>query len=77
MRRTTTRRARGVVVVIALALGLAGCSTPTNQGGTTPEDVIDQGYISGDGSVRIWTASERGEPVVLAGTDFAGKAVDT
>ena len=76
-RSTTTRRTRGAVVALALALGLTGCSTSTNQGGTTPEDVIDQGYISGDGSVRIWTAAERGEPVALAGTDFSGKAVDT
>lgn len=55
--------------------GLAACSGAST--GAQPPDVVDQGYQSGDGSVRIWAADDRGEPVVLAGDDFAGDPVDT
>ncbi|MGO1315931.1 MAG: TlpA family protein disulfide reductase [Cellulomonadaceae bacterium] len=66
---------RGLAALALAALALGGCSgTPAAQG---TDDVPDQGYVSGDGSVRTWVPDERGEPVVLAGTDFAGEQVDT
>ncbi|MDF2847166.1 MAG: TlpA family protein disulfide reductase, partial [Oerskovia sp.] len=46
-------------------------------GATSPDDVVGQGYVSGDGSVKTWDVSDRDEPVVLTGTDYEGGAVDT
>nr|WP_249669348.1 TlpA disulfide reductase family protein [Cellulomonas hominis] len=57
---------------------LAGCSG--GDGGTGSGsgdgDVADQGYVSGDGSFTQWAADDRQGPVEVAGTDFAGQAVD-
>ncbi len=36
-----------------------------------------QGYVSEDGSVRTWQLADRPGPVVVAGTDYEGRAVDT
>jgi len=55
-----------------LGLVLAGCAQSSGNG-----DVLDQGYQSGDGSVRTWAAGDRSDPVTLSGEDFAGKPVDT
>lgn len=57
------------------AILLAGC-TPAVIGGWT-EDGAEAGYVSGDGTVSSWEADQRGEPVRLVGTDFAGAYVDT
>lgn len=60
-------------LVAVLTLGLAACSQESGN----DTDVANQGYQSGDGSVRTWTANERGDSVVLTGTDYEGNAVDT
>ncbi|QIK84823.1 TlpA family protein disulfide reductase [Sanguibacter sp. HDW7] len=52
---------------------LAGCTADGDVG----EQVANQGYVSGDGSTRQWAVAERGEPVTLTGTDYAGDPVDT
>lgn len=67
------RAQRLVAAVCALALGvlLAGCAP--EPGGTA---VADPGYASGDGTVTTWAADGRGAPVALAGTTYAGEAVD-
>ncbi|WNB86981.1 TlpA disulfide reductase family protein [Cellulomonas sp. ATA003] len=55
------------------------CSQPAPARATaraTAPDVIGQGYQSGDGSTRTWPVADRGQPVTLSGTDFAGGAVD-
>ena len=58
-----------------LAVGLvAGCS-PTITGGWD-EDGAETGYVSGDRSITTWDAGSRRGPVALAGTDYAGAAVD-
>lgn len=44
-------------------------------GGWT-ESGTEAGYVSGDRSVTTWEAGERTGPVEIAGTDFAGEAVD-
>lgn len=78
--RTTqakTRAARTAVaagLVGAVALALAACS-PTITGGWD-EEGEQTGYVSGDRSVVTWDATDREGPVEIAGTDFAGKAVD-
>ncbi len=54
-------------------LMLGACAQDSGNG----EVVVDQGYQSGDGSLRTWDANERGESVVLLGTDYDGNVVDT
>lgn len=69
-----TRRGGAVAVALGAVLALAACSG----GGTTGDsDVADQGYVSGDGSFTQWAVADRQGPVELAGTDYAGEAVDT
>ncbi|WP_176564444.1 TlpA family protein disulfide reductase [Demequina gelatinilytica] len=54
-----------VAVVAAIVLTLAACA---------PGDAAESpGYVSGDGTVTVFDA---GDPVALAGTSFAGDAVD-
>ena len=67
------RRVLTAGVVVAATLGLAACAQ--DSGATT--DVVGQGYVSGDGSVRTWDAGERGDVVALTGTDYEGEQVDT
>jgi peroxiredoxin len=55
-----------------LAAILGGCSAQPSGAG-----VIDQGYVSGDGSVRQWAVADRGAAVEVAGTDLAGSPVST
>lgn len=62
-----------VLAVIAMSLSFAGCS-PTDGGWN--DDGSEAGYVSGDRSVTTWDAADRGEPVALAGRDFAGDPVD-
>nr|WP_093186518.1 TlpA disulfide reductase family protein [Sanguibacter gelidistatuariae] len=52
-------------------------SCASDSGNTNPNDVADQGYLSGDGSLRTWAVSDRGEAVALTGTDFSGAPVDS
>lgn len=67
------RRAVAALVAAGTALTLAACSG----GGTSDDaDVAGQGYVSGDGSFTQWAADDRKGPVEIAGTDFAGAAVD-
>ena len=63
---------RGAAALLALAL--AGCS-PTITGGWD-EEGAQTGYVSGDRSVVTWDAPDREGPVEIAGTDYAGTAVD-
>ena len=62
-----------VLAVVAMSLSLAACAPAT--GGWT-EGGAEAGYVSGDRSVTTWDPADRSEPVELAGTDFAGAAVD-
>lgn len=75
-RVTRAAVAVGVAVVGALVgtVALAACS-PSVTGGWD-EEGDPTGYVSGDRSVVTWPAGERPGPVEIAGTDFAGGAVD-
>ena len=74
MGRTITRRALALGAGLGVGLvALAGCAA--DSGADT--DAVDQGFVSGDGSVRTWDAGDREGPVTIAGTDFEGSAVDT
>jgi len=74
---TMPRRVLAVLTAATLAL-LAGCGASGDTSGPAggPADVVDQGYQSGDGSTKTWPTADRGEPVALGGTDFAGAAID-
>ncbi|GEK22054.1 TlpA family protein disulfide reductase [Cellulomonas xylanilytica] len=66
---------RRVLAIASLGvLLLAGCAPESAS--TTPQDVQDQGYQSGDGSTTTWAAGDRSGPLELSGTDFAGTAQD-
>lgn len=67
------RQAR-LSVVVGLLLVLSGCAAGNETNGA--DDVLDQGYESGDGSTKTWAAEFRGKAVDLSGTDFAGNTVD-
>ncbi|WHP16504.1 TlpA disulfide reductase family protein [Cellulomonas sp. ES6] len=71
-RRTAVR---GLLFGTIAAISLAGCTSAVTGGWT--EDGTEAGYVSGDGTVAMWDAADRGEPVRLVGTDFAGADVDT
>jgi peroxiredoxin len=74
-RQGRARATSGIVALVSLGLVLSACSQES--GATSPDDVVGQGYVSGDGSVKTWDVSDRDEPVVLTGTDYEGGAVDT
>lgn len=57
-------------------LALAACGGTGGATSSGSDDVVDQGYQSGDGSVTTWPPDERGDAVELSGTDFAGGAQD-
>lgn len=74
-RPTSRARGRAAVGAAALAVTLVlGACTPGD--GNAADDVVGQGYESGDGTSKVWAVDERSEPVELAGTDFAGRAQD-
>ncbi|MCK9792721.1 TlpA family protein disulfide reductase [Isoptericola sp. 4D.3] len=76
MRRTGGRALRratvatGAVVVAGL---LAACGAQDSGAG----DVVGQGFVSGDGSVKQWDAGDREDPVTVEGTTFEGDDVST
>ncbi|WP_435299325.1 TlpA family protein disulfide reductase [Timonella sp. A28] len=76
-REKTYRRPIRRIGVAAIAAVTVFTLTACAQESGNSTDVVDQGYQSGDGSVRTWPVSERGESVVLTGTDFEGNPVDT
>jgi len=73
-RRTATGVAALLVssLLVPSLLLLGGCAQGSGAG-----DVVGQGYVSGDGSVRQWDPAEREDAVTVAGTDFAGNPVST
>ena len=72
--RSAARTALALGLVGAAALALGACS-PTITGGWD-EEGEQTGYVSGDRSVVTWEAGDREGPVDIAGTDYAGEAVD-
>lgn len=65
------RSARVVIllaVLAAIVFTLAACA---------PGDAVESpGYVSGDGTVTIFSESDQPDPLELAGTSFAGDAID-
>ncbi|MBD7920055.1 TlpA family protein disulfide reductase [Cellulomonas sp. Sa3CUA2] len=75
--RRRPARPRAVLALLtagtALALVLGGCA---DDGRGTPQDVVDQGYQSGDGSTTTWPAADRLGPLEITGTDYEGTPHD-
>ena len=69
-------RARALAATGLALVAVTTLSACAQESGATT-DVVGQGYVSGDGSVRTWDAGDRGEAVTLTGTDYEGEAVDT
>lgn len=68
-----TARAARILAAGALMAGVTACAQDAE---VTPV-TSSQGYVSEDGSVRTWQLADRPGPVVVAGTDYEGRAVDT
>ena len=73
--RPAARHRRGGAVLAALAatlLVLTGCAPG---GASGAPGAVDGGYVAGDGSFATWEAGERGNPVALTGTSYAGDEI--
>lgn len=68
-----TRRTLLAAGALTLTGALAACSSSSG----TSEAAQDVGYRSGDGSVTLVDADERGEPVELAGETLDGETWDS
>lgn len=68
-----TRRTLLAAGALTLTGALAACSSSSG----TSEAAQDAGYRSGDGSVTLVDADERGEPVELAGETLDGETWDS
>jgi len=57
-----------IAVIAALAFTLASCA---------PGDAVESpGYVSGDGTVTIFTEAQQPDVLVLSGTTFGGEVID-
>jgi peroxiredoxin len=74
MSAAATGRRRGATAALALlaVAGLAACGAQDSGAG----DVVGQGYVSGDGSVKQWEPGDR-DGVTVEGTTFEGDDVST
>lgn len=70
-----TRRILAAVAAAALAVTLAGCTTPNDDLADTYKEGRNQGFISGDGRVEEIPVSERGGAVEFTGTAVDGSTV--
>lgn len=59
-----------------IACVLVACQPPQSGTPTGSDGDTSIGYVSGDGSVRVWDPSERTEPVELAGNSMDGQPLD-
>jgi peroxiredoxin len=66
------RRPAAAAAAATLLAVLTACAQPSGAG-----DVVDQGFVSGDGSVQQWEPGDRKDPVAVSGTDFEGQTVDS
>ncbi|MFE6969029.1 TlpA family protein disulfide reductase [Isoptericola sp. NPDC057653] len=76
MRTTSSRALRRASAAVGAVLGLgllAACGAQDSGAG----DVVGQGFVSGDGSVKQWDAGDRGDVVTVQGTTFEGDDVST
>ncbi len=73
MRARARRRAATAFAVVVTASLLAACGPEESGAG----DVVGQGFVSGDGSVKQWDPADREDPVTVEGTSFEGDDVSS
>lgn len=68
-------------LTLALAAGLlvagTGCTALSSAQSDQAKSGANDGYVKGDQSVQEFAADKRGEPIVVAGTDTAGKQLSS
>ncbi|WP_308808256.1 TlpA family protein disulfide reductase [Isoptericola cucumis] len=74
MMRTRTRRVAAAALAALVAAPLLAACGPEESGAG---DVVGQGFVSGDGSVKQWDPADREDPVTVEGTAFEGDEVST
>ena len=74
--RRTALRWGAVAMAGGLATFAAACSSDPNSVADQARSGDRKGYVAGDGSIEQVPASDRGEPVKLAGTTLEGKPWD-
>jgi peroxiredoxin len=82
VRRRPSRNRTAVALVTAgtaVLLALTGCADGSGDGAArdgAAQDVVDQGYQSGDGTTTTWARGDRVGPLEITGTDYEGTAHD-
>lgn len=75
-----TRRTTKILSALMAGAVLLSACAPTNDdlsaNETSSDEVSNSGYVSGDGTVTIWSQNERNEPVELAGETFTEEDLD-
>jgi thiol-disulfide isomerase/thioredoxin len=61
------KRLASLVVAVGIMLAATGCNSLQGTG--------DKGYVTGDGAIRTFPVSDRGEPITLSGKDLDGKPI--
>ncbi|GAA1716387.1 hypothetical protein GCM10009809_10610 [Isoptericola hypogeus] len=72
-RGAPVRRAAATALAAVVTAGLLAACGAEDSGA----DVVGQGFVSGDGSVKQWDASDREDPVTVEGTTFEGDDVSS
>jgi thiol-disulfide isomerase/thioredoxin len=70
-------RGRGMAVVLAGALALAGCSGGGDTVAAAARGSADRGYISEDGTVEAIAVADRRTTIRVQGTTLEGRPLDT
>lgn len=70
--RRARRRALPLILALAPALALVGCSGSADGPASAWNDGTDKGYVSGDGSTTSIAPADRTEPIEYSGTTEQG-----
>lgn len=66
----------GAILASALLFTACAPATDPEPDETSSEEVSNSGYVSGDGTVTVWSQTERNDPVELAGQTFDEEELD-
>lgn len=66
----------GAILASALLFTACAPATDPEPEETSSEEVSNSGYVSGDGTVTVWSQTERNDPVELAGQTFDEEELD-
>ncbi|WP_022891187.1 TlpA family protein disulfide reductase [Agromyces subbeticus] len=71
------RRSMMMAVAVASALLLAGCTSGNDDLADQFAEGSGKNYIAGDGTITVYDASDRGEPIEFAGETVEGESFDS